>query len=76
VSQSSNNSECPLYTESRQSGESNDRQLSAKSGHIQTEFEAKAFRKQHGGGEQFGGAPLKVEVVKMAPLQSGRAGPK
>ena len=31
------------------------------------EKRAKAFRKQYGKGEQFGGGPLKVEVVKIHP---------
>ena len=29
--------------------------------------EAKAFRKQYGRGERFGGGPLKVEVIKLIP---------
>jgi len=29
---------------------------------------AKDFRKQYGGGEQYGNGPLKVEVVKVVPV--------
>jgi hypothetical protein len=31
----------------------------------QAEIHAKAFRKQYGGGQQFGNGPLKVEVVRI-----------
>lgn len=35
------------------------------------EKRAKAFRKQYGGGEQYGNGPLKVEVVKILPIGPG-----